>query len=128
MKSDFLKYLKPLVIFSTVVAVFLFGLQYILPAPLVFKRFYVIVIFFMLISSSFHYGLLYSALGSDKGFVRFYMAASMIKLLIFLAIIIFYSLFFRASATGFVANFFFNYILFTLFEVRYLQQNFGPKR
>lgn len=125
-RATFLNYLIPLLIYTVLVMAVIFALQFILPPLFVFTKFYGIVIFFFLISSAFHYGLLYSSRNNDKGFVRFYMAASMIKLLIFLLIIIAYSLIHRSSATPFIATFFFTYILFTFFEVWYLSKTFGP--
>lgn len=88
------------------------------PAP------WVLVVFFFIMAMGFYAGLLYSAEGNPKGFVRFYMAGTFVKLLIFFAVIIFFGLMKPAAAQGFIFNFFVVYLIFMVFEVGYLYRRF----
>lgn len=95
--------------------------------PAKLNAFWVIPVFYFLIYAMFHYGLLMAS-GDGQSFIRYYMAATFMKLLILLGIVIAYSLFNKSNATAFTLNFMLTYFFFMGFEVIYLRKNYGVNK
>ena len=73
--------------------------------------------YFSMISFGFHYGLVRSSVGRPQNFIRYYMAATTIKLLIHLSVILAYALTHKEKAISFIISFMVAYAIFTAFEV-----------
>ena len=76
-----------------------------------------ILIYFAVISFVFHYGLVRSSVGRPQNFIRYYMAATTIKLFIHLGVILAYALTHKSNAIPFIISFMVAYAVFTAFEV-----------
>lgn len=73
--------------------------------------------YFCIITLLFHYGIVATTKARPQVFIRYYMAATTIKLLLHLGIIIWYSFVNRPMATRFILTFMIIYVLFTVFEI-----------
>lgn len=84
-----------------------------------------IVGWFTISTGLFHYGLTQSATGGGNRFIRFYMGATGLKLLIYILIIVVYALINKDTSTAFALCFLLMYVLFTVFEVMTSYKQFG---
>ena len=78
---------------------------------------WIIYVYFIVLTILFHYGIVRTTQSRPQVFIRYYMGATTIKLLLHLGIIIFYSLFHRPEAVHFIITFMIIYLLFSAFEV-----------
>lgn len=130
MKAPYITYLKHLLIFSLVIVTIYIILSYLLPV-----RFFSVALPFLFpfyIATSlisYHY-LLRSLHKRFSKFVNQFMAATAIKLLWYMIIMVTYILIFKADAVAFSINFFILYVLYTVFEtvslVRYSKSYVNP--
>ncbi|HRC33462.1 MAG TPA: hypothetical protein PK736_08475 [Bacteroidia bacterium] len=124
MKDELIGYAKKLVLTGLLATLIIYLVQMVLPAKWQVPAPWVLVVFFFIMCLGFYAGLLFSSEGNPKGFVRFYMVGTFLKLLIFLGVIIFFGLIKPDFALGFTFNFFIIYLVFTVFEVAFLYQRF----
>ena len=96
-----------------------------LPLKIQYQNFIYILLFFIASTSAFHYGLAKSAEAGGKHFIRYYMGASGIKLLLYVFIVILYSVINKAGAPAFAFCFLLFYVLFTALEVAVSYKQFG---
>ncbi len=82
-----------------------------------YKLTWIIYFYFIVLTTLFHYGIVRTTQSRPQVFIRYYMGATTIKLLLHLGIIIFYSFFHRPEAVHFIITFMVMYLLFTAFEV-----------
>jgi hypothetical protein len=78
---------------------------------------WMIYIYFIVITILFHFGIVKTTQSRPQVFIRYYMGATTIKLLLHLGIIVFYSMMHKESASRFIITFMIMYLLFTVFEV-----------
>lgn len=97
----------------------------IVPARFYFSNYYAVACLFILVTLVFHLGLKKSFEKNSKVFIRYYMGATGLKLLLFLIIILIYAFINKAGAVGFALCFFFYYFTFTAFEVVIANTQFG---
>ncbi|HQV00968.1 MAG: hypothetical protein JNK61_00255 [Bacteroidia bacterium] len=126
MQNNFIQYLK----YATIVMLLAMALvwivtRFVMHQPQWFQGFWGIPVFYFLLYAGFHYGALLNTEG--KAFVRYYMVASFLKLLLLVAIIVGYALFNKENARGFAINFLLSYFVFMAFEVYYLRKHFGSR-
>lgn len=76
-----------------------------------------ILAYFSVISFGFHYGLVRSSVGRPQNFIRYYMAATTLKLFVHLGVILVYALTHKSKAIPFIISFMVAYAVFTAFEV-----------
>ncbi len=128
MNPLFLKYLKPLTITALLsfAAIALMQLLF-FKQPDLIRSFWIIPAFYFLIYAAFHFGTLRYA-DNGQGFIRYYMAATVIKLFILLGVLVLISISNTAIARPFIINFLLTYMLFMIFEVYYLRKNYGTSR
>ena len=79
--------------------------------------FWFLLVFFILTTYAFHYGLMKSCNGDPKLFFRYYMGATTFKLFGYLTVIIAYALINRNGATPFIITFLVLYFFYMVFEV-----------
>ncbi len=96
-----------------------------LPVNLVYANYLYILIFFVVLTAIFHYGLSKSALAGTKNFIRFYMTATALKLLGYVGVIMIYALINKPGIMAFALCFLLHYCLFTVFEVGMAYNQFG---
>lgn len=117
MKSDYIHYLKKLLIYSAVIAIFSFILAFFLPEQYVSPAMPFILVFFIAVSLLTHYFVLRTLTKRMSQFVNFFMIAIFVKLLIYIVIIVVYGLMNTKDLIPFVVTFFLYYLLYTLFEL-----------
>jgi hypothetical protein len=78
---------------------------------------WMIYLYFIVITILFHFGIVKTTQSRPQVFIRYYMGATTIKLLLHLGIIVFYSMMHKESASRFIITFMIMYLLFTVFEV-----------
>lgn len=75
-----------------------------------------------------HLFLLRAAQKDPKAFVKGFMAATTIKIFVYLGFLVVFILFMRKNATVFIAEFAIFYFVFTVFEVSLLYGSVKPKK
>ena len=96
-----------------------------LPVKLQYHNFLYILFFFTASTAAFHYGLAKSVASGPKNFIRYYMAATGLKLLLYVAIIVIYAVINKPGMMAFAFCFLLFYILFTFLEVSVAYKQFG---
>ncbi len=122
-------FLAKLIIFSIIVAILFFFLEPHFTGKSAYPNHYYIQLFIMVITWVIHLGLMRAGERSDAAFIRFFMGATGMKLLLFLSIMMVYGLLNKEQAFGFILHFFIYYLLYTTFEVALMYSKFsGMKR
>jgi hypothetical protein len=99
-----------------------------LPAKVAYPTFWYIQLIMIVATLLFHYGLLRSEKAGGQAFVRYFMGATSVKLMLFMMIMIIYGLLNKESAFAFILHFFVFYLLYTIFEVAVSYKRFGTVR
>ena len=86
-----------------------------------------LLLFFYAVTAVFHYGLLRSERRGNRNIIHYYMFSTVLKLLLFIAIIMGYSIAYRQQNIPFVLHFFGCYVVFTVFEVVTVSRYFRSK-
>jgi hypothetical protein len=117
MKNLYVKFLLNTFLFSAAIGLIGFALsQWI--SQIIFSQVLIILLYFFTLTILFHFGMMNSMKGRPQQFIRFFMGATTLKLLVHIAVVVIYSLVNRPDAINFILTFFVVYILFTAFEVR----------
>jgi hypothetical protein len=119
MNKSLLKFLIRTLLFSLLIAGVGFILSKMLPADVIRPHFYFILIYFFALTIVFYFGLSSSLKGRPQQFVRYFMGATTMKLLVHVGVVVIFSLLNKAGAVNFILSFFSVYILFTAYEVRF---------
>jgi hypothetical protein len=117
MLKELSSFAKALLIFSTVIAVAGYIIATTFLKDYFQPLFWSVLIFFIISTFAFHYGLVKSCKGDPKLFFRYYMAATGIKLFGYMIIIIGYALINRNQTTPFIITFLILYFFYMTFEV-----------
>ncbi len=117
MNSDYLQYLKKLLIYSAIIAIVSFVLAFFLPDEYVSPSMPFLLLFFIAVSLLTHYFVLKTVAKRTSQFVNFFMISIFVKLILYIAIIVIYGLTNTADLIPFVITFFIFYLLYTLFEL-----------
>lgn len=124
------KFSKKLIILSLVIVVLTVGLSYVIPTNLISYSWPFILVFFLAVSILVYRYLIKKAKESHAKFINAFLLTTTVKLLLYLAIILIYSLLNRNDAIGFIMTFFTYYLFFTIFEiasiVKYLKKTENP--
>jgi len=124
MKSFFIK----LFLFSLLMAAADYCWQLFMSAQFPVKHLWYILAFFIAATSAFHFLTMNAARGAPKNFIRYYMSATGLRLLIYVAIILVYRLSEGKETTiPFAIAFMAHYFLFTAFEVVVLLKQLKEK-
>ena len=116
MKAPYINFLKNLLIFSLIVVIIYIVLSYLLPVSYFSMALPFLFPFYIGTSLiSYHYLLKLLHKRFSK-FVSLFMAATAVKLLWYMIIMVAYILVFRQDAVSFSLNFFILYICYTSFE------------
>jgi len=110
-------FIKFLLIYSIIIAIagYMLGMSYL--KDYFHPLFWFVLIFFVLTTFAFHYGLIKSCKGDPKLFFRYYLAATTLKLFGYVIIIIAYALINRNQAVPFIVTFLILYLFYLTFEV-----------
>jgi len=111
---EFLKKTGIIVIILFAVYLILF---YLVPAKYISPAIPAIIIFFTILTTSVFYYQIKASLKRTSKFVNFFLLATALKLLLFLTLVVIYSLLNKADAVNFILSFFIIYVTFSVFEV-----------
>lgn len=117
MKETFQKFIKNLVIFTVIIAAFQFLASMQLDQKWISNSWPFVILFFLSFTILMHRYLLKSTEGNPKKFVFAFLMMTTVKILLYLGVILVYTLLNRADAVAFIIVFFVNYFLFTAFEL-----------
>ena len=109
-------FVSRLVLFSLIVVVVDFGWNNFFPEKNIPDLAF-IVTFFVASTYIFHQLSLNFSKKKPQAFIRFYMASTMIRMVLYVCIIAVYRFIDRSSVVNFAIGFFVHYILFTIFEI-----------
>ncbi len=126
--KPFVNFLVRLLLYSLAIALLFYFTEPHLPAKVAFFNFWWIQVVVILATIAFHYGLTRSVKSGGQAFVRYFMGATSLKLMVFMMVMIVYGLVNRESAFGFILHFFMFYLFYTIFEVAVAYKHFGPAR
>jgi hypothetical protein len=127
MKS-FPGFLSRLMLFSAVIGVIQALVSSSIPPSFLFEPFLMLLLFFVLATLVFHFGLLRASLRSDQAFIRYFMGATGVKLFLYMGIMIVFATLFRDRAVAFISNFFVLYLLYSAFEVALVYGKFSSMK
>ena len=122
MKASFLLWLMAV---STGLALLFYILMPLLPDKVNYNGYIYVILFFAFATLVFHLGLSRSAVAGSKHFVRYYMMATGLKLLLYIVIIMLYAMINKPGVTAFAFTFLISYFAFTTFETVYSYKEFG---
>ncbi len=111
------KYITLLALLTALMALGIVITSKFISADLVDSVTWILLVYFVVITFAFHYGLVYSSKGRPQVFIRYYMATTTFKLLLHMGVIIIYALFNKTDAIRFISSFLIFYLIFTGFEV-----------
>lgn len=117
MKEAFQKFIKNLVLFTLIIAAFQFLASMKLDPKWISNSWPFVILFFLSFTILMHRYLLKSTEGNPKKFVFAFLMITTVKILLYLAVILVYTILNRADAVAFIIVFFVNYFLFTAFEL-----------
>ena len=117
MLNELSSFIKALLIFSIVIAIAAYWLGNTYLKEYFNPVFWYILLFFIITTFAFHFGLVKSCKDDPKLFFRYYMAATGIKLFGYMVIIFAYALINRSQATPFIITFLILYFFYMAFEV-----------
>lgn len=117
MDLSFHQYSKKLIILSLLIVVITLALSYLIPTPLISYSWPFIILFFLAVSLMVYRFLLKNSKGNHGKFINAFLLTTTVKLLLYLAIILIYSLLNRGDAIGFIITFFSYYMIFTVYEI-----------
>lgn len=117
-----------LILYSVSIGLLFYFIEPALPEKVAYKEFWVIQLVMILATLLFHYGLTRSAKSGGQAFVRYFMGATSVKLMIFMMVMIVYGLINKDAAFAFILHFFFFYFLYTIYEVAASYKEFGAVR
>ncbi|GAB4139157.1 MAG: hypothetical protein Fur0041_14250 [Bacteroidia bacterium] len=89
---------------------------------------WVIFGFVAFMTGAVHLFLLNAGKNDPKVFIRSFMAATSVKLFLYLAVMVLYAISVPEKAYGFIFHFLVFYLIFTAFEVIMLYLHFRPKK
>lgn len=122
-------YLKSLSIFLIAAALIYYLLNDFLDAAgYMLHKQWGLYVFFAVMALSFHAGLIYMGSEDNRAFVKYFMAASVIKILICVLVFVLFAVARPYQAKAFGIRFLVLYLLFMIFEVFYLQKNASKLR
>ena len=115
-----------LLVFSIIIFAGIYFAQSYLSAKVAYPSFFIIQLIMIAATVTFHTGLARASSKSGQVFVRYFMGATSMKLLVFMMIIVVYALINRSTAFAFILHFLIFYMLYTVFEVYFAYKHFGP--
>jgi hypothetical protein len=116
MNSAYIKYLKHLLLFSTIVGLFAFTLKFFLPKHYLTPALPFLFVFFFASSLLSFFYLLQSTHKRFIKFVNTFLAIILIKLFLYVGVMIAYVFMNRSDAVPFMLSFFILYLCYTIFE------------
>lgn len=117
MKKHLLRYLFLLVVFAVSVCLLAGGAATYVPSLFTDRFLLQTGVYFYLVTALFHIGLVRASAGRPAVFVRYYMAATTIKLFLHLGVLVACLFLYENDTLRLGLTFMFHYVFFTAFEV-----------
>ena len=117
MKSEYLKFLKNILIFSAILGIFAVILFFVLPRHYFSPSLPFLFTFFIAVTLVSYYFLLRTVHIKFIRFVNYFMLSTVIKLILYIAILFIYIFLNKKDAVAFALSFFILYLFYTFFEV-----------
>ncbi len=117
MREMFTAYCKKLIVFTIIFSTLGILIYFILPQNMHTPAFPYIFIFFFILTMSAHYIILKNTQNNPAKFIKWFMNASIIKLLIHISIMLLYALIFKTDAKNFILTYAVIYLFYTGFEI-----------
>lgn len=102
--------------------------QWLAPAYMISRVLLLIPVFFFVVLLVSQLFLFRVATASDQKFTRTFMIITMLRFLLYLAIVLAYSFLVRGDAVQFIVSFFVFYFLFTVLEISYMYRELHPRK
>lgn len=113
MKPFFIK----LFLFSLIVSVIDFCWIRFTPVENHVPHVWIMLLFFIAITSVFHFLAISQSKDKQQGFIRFYMGSTALRLFLYVMVIVIYRFYDKPTLIPFAIGFMAHYLLFTVFEV-----------
>ncbi|MCF8297603.1 MAG: hypothetical protein K9J13_08695 [Saprospiraceae bacterium] len=117
MSDSYKKFLLKLTLFTIAISAVMSGVFYLLPIEYKTPTWPYLILFFFSVTLIVHYILVKSTEKKFSKFTASFMLSTTVKLMLYLGVIVIYSLFYKDDAINFIITFFALYVLFTTFEV-----------
>jgi hypothetical protein len=115
--SEYLIFLRRILIFSIVLGLLAKGLTYLLPSHYITPALPWLFLFFIAVTLIGYYFILRSGKSKFIRFINSYLLVTVIKLFVFIGVIFLYLLNNRTDAAAFALSFFVLYLCYMIFEV-----------
>lgn len=117
MQQEFKLFLRKIIVFTIIIAIAQYIGSTLLPIKFVSNSWPFLLLFFLAFNIIMHRYLLISTEGKPKKFIFSFLLFTTIKILLYLGVILVYVLLNQPDAVAFIAVFFVNYFLYTIFEI-----------
>ncbi|MCG3166255.1 MAG: hypothetical protein POELPBGB_02033 [Bacteroidia bacterium] len=117
-------FFRNLILFTLAVSLGIFVWNKFMPAEYVFQKAWFILALYFVITVAIHWGAVQSASKGGQQFIRYFLAATMLKLFLLLIIITLYVMTKPADAVHFAVCFLVLYLFYTVFETIHLLKHF----
>lgn len=124
MKKELLSFFKKFSVFVLCIGLLLFLWQENFPGKYASGAAFPLLTFFVATTIAFHFILISAANKGPQNFVRYFMGATALKLLIYFMVIIIYLFAKKSNPAAFILTFLFLYLSFSVFEVVALLKHF----
>jgi hypothetical protein len=117
MKSEYIDFLRKLIIYSLILSFLVVGAVLIFPKKYFTPAMPYLFLFFISVTLISYYILVRASKKTFLKFLNYYMLITVVKLLLFIAVLILYIFLNRNDAVPFALSFFILYLCYTIFEV-----------
>jgi hypothetical protein len=117
MKSGFLQFVKNLIGYTAIIVAIAVGLKFILPLNYFTPALPYLFLFFLAVTIAGYYILVKAADSRFMKFLNYYLLVTLVKLLLFIAVLFIYILMNKWDALPFGISFFILYLVYTAIEV-----------
>lgn len=109
-------FLLKLLVFSLIIACIEYAWQYFAPTNKHMPYSWIALAFFILITALFYYLSIRTSKGKPQSFIRFYMASTALRMMLYLVIILAFRYIKPHAFVPFAIGFMVHYLVFTIFE------------
>ncbi|MEK6614529.1 MAG: hypothetical protein AABZ32_00225 [Bacteroidota bacterium] len=110
-------FLAKLFVFSIAIAIINFFWIRFMPIEKHIPHAWLMIVFFGMMTSLFHFLSISATKGKPQGFIRFYMGSIVLRLFLYIMIIVAYRFYDKPTLIPFAIGFMGHYFFFTIFEV-----------
>ncbi len=120
-------FFRNLILFTLAIGAGIFAWNNFMQPEYVFQKAWFILALYFVITAILHWGAIQSGTKGGQQFIRYFLAATMLKLFLLLIIITLYVMSKPADAVHFAVCFLILYLFYTVFETVHLLEHFKNK-